>query len=240
MTYNVHSCIGMDGQLSPQRIARVIGEHQPDIVALQELDVGRDRTNGVDQAHIIARLLNMNFHFYPAIHVEEEQYGDAILTQLPTRLIKKEHLPSLDMRKKTLEPRGALWVEVDYQATTIHVINTHLSLSAIERRLQIDALLSCQWIRHPVCQSALIVCGDFNATPWQYAYHQLDKYLNDVQKMASNHSPQNTFSSRYPSLRIDHIFVDKTTKISVVYIPKNSLSRVASDHLPLIVDLIVD
>src|SRR5690606_32470965 len=36
MTYNVHRCIGVDGKLSPERIARVIARHSPDIVVLQE------------------------------------------------------------------------------------------------------------------------------------------------------------------------------------------------------------
>ena len=31
MTYNVRSCIGMDGKISPQRIARVIGRYEPDM-----------------------------------------------------------------------------------------------------------------------------------------------------------------------------------------------------------------
>ena len=50
LTYNVHSCFDMDGGLSPQRIAKVIAPCQPDIVCLQELDVGRVRTRGIDQA----------------------------------------------------------------------------------------------------------------------------------------------------------------------------------------------
>ena len=41
MTYNVHSCVGIDGRLSPRRVARVIARYQPDVVALQEVDVGR-------------------------------------------------------------------------------------------------------------------------------------------------------------------------------------------------------
>jgi hypothetical protein len=69
MTYNVHSCIGMDGKLSPERIARVIARYAPDVVALQELDVGRARTEGMDQAHRIAHYLAMDFHFHPAMHI---------------------------------------------------------------------------------------------------------------------------------------------------------------------------
>src|SRR5262249_26317630 len=38
MTYNVHGCSGMDGRVSPRRVARAIAAQQPDLVALQELD----------------------------------------------------------------------------------------------------------------------------------------------------------------------------------------------------------
>jgi endonuclease/exonuclease/phosphatase family metal-dependent hydrolase len=41
MTYNVHRCVGADGRADPRRIAEVIAACQPDMVALQELDVGR-------------------------------------------------------------------------------------------------------------------------------------------------------------------------------------------------------
>lgn len=84
MTYNVHGCVGMDGKLAPERIAsRVIARHTPDIVALQELDVGRRRSNGVDQAELIARRLEMEQIFSASLHVEEGRYGNAILTHLP-------------------------------------------------------------------------------------------------------------------------------------------------------------
>ena len=50
LTYNVHRCVGVDRRLDVGRIADVIAEHEPDIVCLQELDVGRARTGLVDQA----------------------------------------------------------------------------------------------------------------------------------------------------------------------------------------------
>jgi hypothetical protein len=59
MTYNVHSCKGMDGKLDTHRIARLIARAQPDVVALQELDAGRVRSHGMDQAQLIARHLRM-------------------------------------------------------------------------------------------------------------------------------------------------------------------------------------
>eukprot|EP01036_Dinobryon_divergens_P054167 gene54167-72393_t len=53
VTYNVHRCVGIDRRLDVERIAGVIAELEPDIVCLQELDVGRARTGGVDQARAI-------------------------------------------------------------------------------------------------------------------------------------------------------------------------------------------
>ena len=111
LTYNVHSCVGVDGKLASERIARVIARAKPDVVALQELDVGRKRTGGEDQAKRIADYLEMQYHFYPHIHAEDEKYGDAILSHLPLRIIKTGTLPghlpgdSLPCRK-IFQPRA--------------------------------------------------------------------------------------------------------------------------------------
>ena len=94
LTYNVHRCVGMDGELDVARIAKAIAQMRPDIVALQELDVLRKRTDKVDQAHAIAELLGMSFHFHPAFAVEEELYGDAILTACPMRVVKAVRIAS--------------------------------------------------------------------------------------------------------------------------------------------------
>src|SRR3546814_16788408 len=80
LSNNFHSCIGTDRRLKPERVAEVIAALEPDIIGLQELDIGRRRTGGVDQAHIIASFLKMDVNFHSASHVAEERYGDAILT----------------------------------------------------------------------------------------------------------------------------------------------------------------
>ena len=71
LTYNVHSCIGTDRKIDPARIAAVIAGAQADIVALQEIDVRRHRTGGVDQARMIASLLKMEAHFNPALKIAD-------------------------------------------------------------------------------------------------------------------------------------------------------------------------
>jgi endonuclease/exonuclease/phosphatase family metal-dependent hydrolase len=236
MTYNVHSCIGMDGKLAPERIARVIAHYAPDVVALQELDVGRARTEGMDQAHLIARYLEMDFHFHPAMHIEEERYGDAILTHLPMRLVKAGALPGLP-DKPWLEPRGALWVAIKLDGIEHQVMNTHLGLLPRERRVQAEALLGPDWLGHPECRGPVVLCGDFNALPSSPVCRRLRTRLHDAQIELDNHRPRRTFSGRFPMARIDHVFVDPATDVLDIEVPDTELARVASDHLPLIAEL---
>jgi endonuclease/exonuclease/phosphatase family metal-dependent hydrolase len=236
MTYNVHSCIGMDGKVSPHRIARVIAQYEPDIVALQELDVGRGKTDSIDQAHRIAHYLQMEFHFHAALQLEEEQYGDAILTHLPMRFVKSTLLPGL-VGKPHLEPRGALWVAIDVCGTEIQLINTHLGLHRKERAAQVQSLLGTDWLGHPDMQPPVILCGDFNATPHSREWKKLHERLPDAQVMMANHRPKNTFFSRMPGARIDHVFADDSLEFVGVETPNTELVRLASDHLPLIVDV---
>ncbi|MEJ1937792.1 endonuclease/exonuclease/phosphatase family protein, partial [Nostoc sp. NIES-2111] len=134
LTYNVHRCLGIDGILSPARIAEVIAGTQPDIVLLQELDVRRKRSGRVDQAAEIAAHLGMRLHFHPALTAMEEEYGDAILTSHPSRLVKAGALPGLAGRK--LEPRGALWAAIRIAGAELDVVCTHLGLRGRERLAQ--------------------------------------------------------------------------------------------------------
>ena len=240
MTYNVHICKGTDGKLSPERVARVIARYSPDIVALQEVDVRRTRTGGVDQAQQIAQLLAMDCHFQPAIHLEDERYGDAILSQWPVRLIRKDILPGPPPHSRhhlTAEPRGALWVGIDFHGTAVQILNTHLGLSKGERARQIEALLGPGWIGHPDCTGPRILVGDFNALPGSKEIRSVTEVLADAQVKLPGHKPKGTFFSRLPKARIDYVFVDPDITVRDVHVPSSELTRLASDHLPLIVDL---
>ncbi|PIQ95901.1 MAG: endonuclease [Nitrospinae bacterium CG11_big_fil_rev_8_21_14_0_20_56_8] len=236
MTYNVHTCRGMDGKLAPDRIARVIAHYDPDIVALQELDVRRLRTRQLDQAHYLARFLEMEYHFYPALRVAGEQYGDAILSRFPMRLVKSGPLPGLPDHPR-LEPRGALWISLTVGEEEIQVINTHLGLKKRERQAQVEALLGPEWLGHPDCRAPVILCGDFNFTPHSREFRKICHHYPDAQAALKDHRPQRTFTGRFPLGRIDHIFLDNTIRIYSVEVPRTAVTRVASDHLPLIAEI---
>lgn len=243
MTYNIHSGVGIDGKLALERIARVIARVNPDVVALQEVDVGKHRSEGVDQAETIARQLEMNVHFHPAIHVEDEKYGDAILTHHPLKLIKADCLPGQILtdakktRKSKREPRGAIWVVVEVNGINVNIFNTHLGLSFHERTLQIEELMGENWLGHPDCIGPVILCGDFNAVASSGVCRRLRQNLLDVQRNLLGHRPKATFYSRMPVARIDHIFVSRDIRVISIEVPRNQLTLMASDHLPLVTDL---
>jgi endonuclease/exonuclease/phosphatase family metal-dependent hydrolase len=238
LTYNVHRCIGVDGRLDVGRIAAVIAALEPDIVALQELDVRRARTGGVDQAHEIARQLDMACHFNAALRVEEEQYGDAILTSYPERLVKAGSLPALE-RGLPLEPRGALWVAMDVEGKELQVLNAHLGLVPREQRRQAAALAGPEWFGRPGRPSPAILLGDFNATAGSIVYRTLASKLIDARRHTARRRSSATFPSAFPLLRIDHVFVTADIRVAAVHAPYDSSTRVASDHLPLVMDFAI-
>jgi endonuclease/exonuclease/phosphatase family metal-dependent hydrolase len=238
LTYNVHRCVGRDGGLDVARTAKTIAQMRPDIVALQELDVGRARTGGVDQAHAIAELLGMSFHFHPAFRVEEESYGDAILTSCPLRVMRADALPGSNA-VRGLEPRGALWVKIDIGGVELDVINTHLGLVPHEQRAQASALVSDAWMGHPDCTDPAILLGDFNATSRHGAYRILARRLRDAQKVHRRRGLK-TFPSRFPMIRIDHVFISRSVLVTGVHTGHGALVRQASDHVPLAVDFRID
>lgn len=231
LTYNVRRCLGLDGNLSPERIAEVIHGCGADIVALQELDVGRARTSHIDQAQEISALLQMHLHFHPALRVLDELYGDAILTAKPAELRHAAELPGVPGR----EPRGALHVCVELGGRPIQVINTHLGLTPRERRLQVDCLLGSDWIGHVSTHPYLLVVGDFNALPHSRTYRRLSAILKDA-KLPNQSKRCGTFPSGLPLFRLDYVFVGPAINVLDWKVIRSPLTRVASDHLPLVVD----
>jgi endonuclease/exonuclease/phosphatase family metal-dependent hydrolase len=190
----------------------------------------------MDQAHLIARYLQMEFHFHPAMYIEEESYGDAILSHLPMRLVKAGVLPGL-LDKPRIEPRGALWVAIELNGIEYQVMNTHLGLLPRERRVQAEALLGPDWLGHPECRGPVVLCGDFNAFPSSPACRLLRTRLHDAQIELDSHRPRSTFFGRFPTARIDHVFVDPGIEVLDIEVPDTELVRVASDHLPLIAEI---
>jgi endonuclease/exonuclease/phosphatase family metal-dependent hydrolase len=130
-------------------------------------------------------------------------------------------------------------VEVEVDGEPVHVMNTHLSILERERRVQVEAL-AAEWLDHPDARGPLVLAGDFNATSDSYTGRRLARRLRDTVRIdpawRESRGPR-TWSGRVPLLRIDHVFVSDEFRVARLDVPRTRLSRAASDHLPLVVDL---
>lgn len=246
MTYNIHSCRGTDGEFSPERIAEVIENCQPDIVALQEVDVFRTSSGAIDQAHEIANYLKMHHHFFSCMEVQEGQYGNAILSRFPIQIIKQEVFNVPDKKIPWYcnpffgyqpEPRGILCASIEVHSRKINFFNTHFELFKFLRSDQIKALISSDWLTADLLQEPVVLCCDLNDTIRSEAYKMLKNIFNDSQRELKYRKPKKTFPSFFPVLELDHIFINNYLKVKNFSVVSNSLTRKASDHLPLIADL---
>lgn len=237
LTYNVHRWLGTDRRTAPERTAEVIAACEADIIGLQEVRLGRSSFFGLDQAEAVARWLRMDLHFQPTVRIMGEQFGLAILTDMPSRRVKGGALPTLT-RGRVREVRSALWVTVEIGGRPVQVVNTHLSLlSDRERLVQADALIGPEWLGAPDEGGPAILVGDLNAGPRSKAYKHLASRMHDVQLAAPVPCRLNTFHTRLPLRRIDHVFVSDGIRVTHVEAVRTPLARVASDHLPLMADL---
>ncbi len=159
------------------------------------------------------------------------------LGRLPLRLVRAGALPGIG-----LEPRGAIWVEVDVPdgagaTRTLQLINTHFSLHPRERVMAAEALLGPEWLGHASARHDIVLCGDFNALSWFPSLRRLSRRLADAQTGLDGSRPRPTWFGRYPVGRIDHVLVDSLWTVLHVEVPDDTLARVASDHRPVVVDI---
>lgn len=161
LTYNIHHGRGMDGKFDYERMAKVMADLNPDVIAIQEVDKETQRANGVDIAKELGQRLKMNHVFGNALYYSGGQYGEAILSRFPIADAKAHHLPY----RFGNEPRTALEVHVtpDNGMPKFTFVGTHLCHQSSDTRLEqtkeLDKLFSAR------SDLPVIMVGDLNARP---------------------------------------------------------------------------
>jgi len=240
MTYNVHGCRGTDGVFSSHRIARVIARERPDVVCLQELDQVRTRSGGIDQAREIAERLQSEYHFHAVSEMDDGLFGNAVLSLLPIRLLRKAALPGYERLRDVLGlwHRGAIAVALSVGSEEVIIVNTHLSVFPREQRLQAQSLLNDGWLGDDPNRPVLLA-GDFNAGPRSQTMKILAETLHNSVPDATARLHK-TWTAQLPIRRIDHILHSGSVHTAQIYVPRTNLSRIASDHLPLVADIVCE
>lgn len=233
-TYNVRGCRGIDGRRSEMRIAEVIASLSADVVALQELDLGRTRSAGVDQAQLIAEQLGWVRLFEPAMRNGAEQYGNAILSRYPLTSGQALLLPG-EGSWYCREKRVALQARAETALGNVQFINTHFGLGRAERFLQ-ATFLAASLAAVPKCEP-LVLLGDFNSLPGSRSLAHIRNHLRSVRALLPAAGPCRTFPTRFPSVAVDHIFVNAAFEALKLQVHRTALARLASDHYPLVAEL---
>src|SRR5204862_5467764 len=121
-SYNLHGCVGRDGERDAERIAGVIAQLGCDTIGLQEvyhLDLLAERTG--------LQAISGPPYVWHGRHV-----GNALLTRRRVLEVRNH-----DYTWPRHEPRTALDVDLDVEGETVRVIVTHLGLKPVERRFPV-------------------------------------------------------------------------------------------------------
>ena len=219
-TYNIHRCIGTDGILDPERVGKVIQEIDADVIALQELASEPGTQNDVLQylANLTGTYPTQGFTLID----KNEGYGNALLSKIPFSKIDR-----INISVPNREPRGIIKAELNHNGKNLEFFATHLGLSAAERQFQVDHILS---LLNQSRADIKILMGDFNEWfIWGKRLRHLKHYFTPI-------SSPRTFPAKFPIFKLDRIWISPAKHLISINRYITSLSRIASDHLPLIVE----
>lgn len=222
-TYNIHRCIGADGRQLPARVAAVIGEIGAVAVGLQEVESSGAGSRQLDE---LAERCRMEPIPGPTIlRADGEFYGNALLTALPVREIRR-----VDLTVPGREPRGLLQASLDGPGGDLVVLVTHLGLKRWERRKQVRTVIQ---VLDDTGGVPLALLGDFNETDWPFR-------RRTGLRAWFGHTPRpRTFPARLPFLCLDRVWVRPRTGLKVLTVHRSANARVASDHLPVVGEIVL-
>jgi len=231
VTYNIHRCRGLDGRTRPERIAAVLASIDADIIALQEVVGASPLQSG--QAAQIGAALGMGWVMAPTRHLRNALFGNVVLSHFPVK-----HHQQYDLSWKTCEPRLAQRVDLQIGGEDIlHFYNVHLGTALLERRNQCQRLANAVHDRRVV--GPKIVLGDFNEWARRLTQDILAEKLQSID-LSKHLNHKRTYPGFFPMVHLDHIYYEGArVEVDKVWLPKDRVAKMASDHLPLVADLII-
>ena len=219
MSYNIRNAKGMDNVRNVQRIANVINNEAPDVVAVQELDSMTTRSNQTDVLAEVAERTQMHANYAPAISFQGGKYGIGILSKEQPLSIRTFPLPGRE------EERMLLIAEFkDYLFAC-----THLSLTEEDRLASLDIIKNSA----STSNKPFFLAGDLNDTPDSKFIKSLQQ---DFQILTNTKKP--TYPAPEPKETIDYIAAWKENTDNFANLSTQVVEEpLASDHRPITVTL---
>jgi endonuclease/exonuclease/phosphatase family metal-dependent hydrolase len=204
------------------RIAGFLRNVEPDLVGLIEVDHGSYRSNGKNQAELLAESLG---HY----HTHSIKYDkNSFWRRVP--VLKKQgnaFLARDRIRNETFHyfERGMKRLVIELELEHVVVYLVHLSLGARTRHHQLGDLY--EMVKNT--QKPCVVAGDFNML---WGEQEIDLFLAATGLQNANINNLPTFPSRQPRRHLDFVLHSKEIIIKDFQVPTVSFS----DHLPVMVD----
>jgi endonuclease/exonuclease/phosphatase family metal-dependent hydrolase len=239
VTYNIHRAIGVDRQFRPERIVRIVAAHDPDVVLLQEVDDGVPRSRELDLARELASMLQYPyFAVGHNVRLRKGRYGNATLSRFPIERERNIDLTVGIRKRRGCQHTTILLEERGRGTRRLEAFNLHLGLSARERRKQLDILRRCPELAGLGEDQACLVAGDMN--DWRSLLQPV--FTGEMGFRCATMSQSRpdrvlfTFPSFFPQGGLDRIYHRGPIELVAVKRCPLLLSKVASDHLPVVAD----
>ena len=219
-SYNIRHAEGVDTRIDLERIAEVISQSDPDLVALQEVDKHCERSGDRDLAAELGRSLDMRHRFGKCMDYQGGEYGMAILSRLRIADTVRHPLPD------GAEPRCALEVQVRAERTPFPISFVCIHNDAADSTIgvmQVKALLNALDRR----TNPIILAGDFNAESTDRSM----QLLREAQWNVLEKEGEPTWPADRPRREIDFIVLRNFPEIIIDHGVIDE--RVASDHRPV-------
>lgn len=239
LTYNIHRAIGVDRRFEPERIVGILAYYGPDVALLQEVDEGAPRSRELDLAREIAGALR--FSYVAVGHnvaLRKGRYGNATLSRHP---ILRER--NIDLTVGRRKPRGCQHTAIELHGPhggrhRLDVFNLHLGLSAREREHQVGLLVRSSEFAALPAELPCLVGGDFNdwMSRLQPIFTEALAFRSATERQRGADRAIATYPSFFPRGSLDRIYYRGRIRLVSARRCRLRLSRVASDHLPIVAD----
>jgi endonuclease/exonuclease/phosphatase family metal-dependent hydrolase len=220
------------------KIARLIGQVEADIVALQEIDQDSRWSGSFDHLEFLREHTGMAH----AVHGVNNRrtgrfhlnYGNAFLSRFPVH-----HHETMSFGRGTVGEKGFLFAEFDAPSGRIPVVNAHLHHRSRPARLRqarqmMDFLDRQRRERHPGWRVGPIVCGDLNNSAGRPdATNELFEYLGRFEDYVLFPTGRgHTFPALWPSRPLDYVYLPGICAEAKATVVRSYLS----DHRPVLVE----
>jgi len=235
ITWNIHKGIGgVDRRYRPERIIAVIAHYAPDILLLQEVDEGAERSRSHRQIDLIGDALGLRHRAYgPNVRLRRRpgHYGNATLARWPLREVK-----NIDLTVRPKKRRGILYtrchVEQGGHTRSLAIFNLHLGLAGFERSIQLRRFLASRPFAVFLARTPILLGGDFNDV-----WGTLDRRFLVPAGFRRAGKIAHTYPAFLPVRPLDGLHLRGDLEATRCFRSRMKLAREASDHLPLVADL---